>query len=114
MLRAPETKVSLGERSRCVGETASEQQVQEGRANPARQFSPVPEAAGTAGAAAYTPSSESKSAHTDVYFFQEHSFLAAVFAVLSDLLPWRDDIPVLSLTASSSTGCTAPCKHPQL
>lgn len=49
-----------------------------------------------------------------MHFFQVHSFLAAIFAALSDLLPWHDDISVLSFTASSLTGCTAPCKHPQL
>lgn len=59
-------------------------------------------------------SSESESPHKEVYFFQVRSFLAAIFAALSDLLPWHDDISVLPFTASPLTGCTGPCKHPEL
>lgn len=42
------------------------------------------------------------------------SILAAIFAVLSDLLQRHEDIPVLSFIASSLKGCPVPCRHPKL
>lgn len=90
-----------------------EKQDQHGRAIPACQFFLIPRLQKQLELLLTLLSSESKSPHKDVYFFQVHSFLAAIFAVLSDLLPWHDDISVLPSTASSLTGCTAPCKHPQ-
>lgn len=84
------------------------------RINPACQFSLILRLQEQLGLLLTLFSSESKSAHKDVYFFQVHSFLAAIFAALSDLVPWHDDIPLLSFPAFSLKRHTAPCKHPQL
>lgn len=91
-----------------------EKQDQDGRAIPACQFSLIPRLQKQLELLLALLSSESKSPHKDMHFFQVNSFLAAIFAALPDLLPWHDDISVLSYTASSLTGCTVPCKHPQL
>ena len=97
-----------------LGKTRLEKQDQDGRAIPACQFFLIPRLQKQLELLLTLLSSESKSPHKDVCFFQVHSFLAAIFAALSDLLPWRDDISVLSFTEAFLTGCVAPCKHPQL
>lgn len=67
-------EVSLGECRRYVGETTLEQQEQDGRANPACQFCLILRLQEQLGLLLILLSSESKSAHTDVYFFQVQSF----------------------------------------